>query len=139
MAVTALRGYDPTTLAWKETSTPVPENSVLPTDIVNEGLFTVVALRKRRQQSKATKCSATNSRAGIMAVAARRSSGQRPRHLASCQKDVSRELPTKPRRTLLLEGPVNKHHLHLRHRHSKRHPRHLTRVLPRSNLRTFHL
>ncbi|KAH8019388.1 hypothetical protein HPB51_019361 [Rhipicephalus microplus] len=31
-------------------------------------------------------------------------------------------------------GTVNKHHLHLRHHHSKRHPRHLTRVPPRSNL-----
>ncbi|XP_075741755.1 uncharacterized protein LOC142792466 [Rhipicephalus microplus] len=63
MAATTLRGYDPTTLAWKEISTPASENSVPPTDIVDEGLFTVAALRKRRQQSKATKASATNKAA----------------------------------------------------------------------------
>ncbi|KAL3231303.1 hypothetical protein MRX96_023349 [Rhipicephalus microplus] len=63
MAATALRGYNPTTLPWKEISTPVPENSIPPTDIVDEGLFTVVALRKRRQQSKATQGSATNKAA----------------------------------------------------------------------------
>ncbi|KAL3217683.1 hypothetical protein MRX96_050963 [Rhipicephalus microplus] len=53
MATTALRGYNPMTLAWKEISTPVPKNSARPTDIVDGGLFTVVALRKRRQQSQA--------------------------------------------------------------------------------------
>ncbi|KAH7968713.1 hypothetical protein HPB52_010794 [Rhipicephalus sanguineus] len=60
MAATALRGYDPTTLAWKEVSASTSEGSVPSTDIVDEGLFTVVALRKRRQQSKATKGSATD-------------------------------------------------------------------------------
>ncbi|KAL1479552.1 hypothetical protein MTO96_051742 [Rhipicephalus appendiculatus] len=60
MADTALRGYDPTTLAWKEVSTSTPQNSVPPTDIVDEGLFTALALRKRRQQSKATKGSAAD-------------------------------------------------------------------------------
>ncbi|KAL3216122.1 hypothetical protein MRX96_051231 [Rhipicephalus microplus] len=52
MAATALCGYDPTTLAWKEISTPVPENCARPTDIVDEGLFAVVALRKRRHNLK---------------------------------------------------------------------------------------
>ncbi|KAL3181506.1 hypothetical protein MRX96_008560 [Rhipicephalus microplus] len=65
MAATTLRGYDPTTLAWKESSAPVPENSFASTDVVNEGLLTVVALRKRRQQSKATKGSATNKAAFV--------------------------------------------------------------------------
>ncbi|KAH7957390.1 hypothetical protein HPB52_018491 [Rhipicephalus sanguineus] len=60
MAATALRGYDPTTLAWKEVSASTSEGSVPPTDIVDEGLFTVSALRKHRQQSKATTGSATD-------------------------------------------------------------------------------
>ncbi|KAH7973792.1 hypothetical protein HPB49_005303 [Dermacentor silvarum] len=60
MVVTALRGYDPTTLAWKNVPASTPEDSVPPTDIVDEGLFTVMTLRKRRQQSKAAKASATD-------------------------------------------------------------------------------
>ncbi|KAL3251000.1 hypothetical protein MRX96_055264, partial [Rhipicephalus microplus] len=44
---------------------PEPENSVSLTNIVDEGLFTVVALRKHRQQSKATKASATNKAASV--------------------------------------------------------------------------
>ncbi|KAL3190255.1 hypothetical protein MRX96_019794 [Rhipicephalus microplus] len=36
MAATTLRGYDSMTLAWSEISTPVPENSVPPTDIVDD-------------------------------------------------------------------------------------------------------
>ncbi|KAH7955752.1 hypothetical protein HPB52_003623 [Rhipicephalus sanguineus] len=44
MAATALRGYDPTTLAWKEVFCLNVEGSVPPTDIVDEGLFTVLAL-----------------------------------------------------------------------------------------------
>ncbi|KAL3224814.1 hypothetical protein MRX96_049412 [Rhipicephalus microplus] len=55
MAATALCGYDPTTLTWKKISTTVPEDYVLPTDIMDEGLFTVVALHKCRRKSKATK------------------------------------------------------------------------------------
>ncbi|KAL3195875.1 hypothetical protein MRX96_045485 [Rhipicephalus microplus] len=64
-----------------------------------------------------------------MAAAARRSSSQCPRHLASCQKDVSRELPTKPRKTMLRESR-QQYHLHLRHRHRRYHPKHLTSVPP---------
>ncbi|KAH7954865.1 hypothetical protein HPB49_022329 [Dermacentor silvarum] len=60
MAVTALRGYDPTTLAWKNVPASTPEDSVPPTDIVDEGLFTVMTLRKRRQQSNTAKASDTD-------------------------------------------------------------------------------
>ncbi|KAH7981068.1 hypothetical protein HPB49_021285 [Dermacentor silvarum] len=60
MAVIALRGYDPTTLAWKNVPASTPEDSVPPTDIVDEGLFTVMALRKRRQQSNTAKASDTD-------------------------------------------------------------------------------
>ncbi|KAH7967075.1 hypothetical protein HPB49_022195 [Dermacentor silvarum] len=60
MAVTALRGYDPTTLAWKNLPASTPEDSVSPTDIVDEGLFTVTTLRKRRQQSNTAKVSYTD-------------------------------------------------------------------------------
>ncbi|KAH8036813.1 hypothetical protein HPB51_005941 [Rhipicephalus microplus] len=60
MVATTLREYDSTTLAWKGISTPVPETSVPSTDIVDERRLLVVALRKRRQQSKTTKGSATN-------------------------------------------------------------------------------
>ncbi|KAH7936832.1 hypothetical protein HPB49_005678 [Dermacentor silvarum] len=60
MAVTALRGYDPTTLAWKKVPASTPEDSVPPTDIVDDGLFTVMTLRKRRQQSNTAKASDTD-------------------------------------------------------------------------------
>ncbi|KAH7965916.1 hypothetical protein HPB49_012131 [Dermacentor silvarum] len=60
MAVTAFRGYDPTTLAWKNVPASTPEDSVPPTDIVDEGLFTVMTLRKRRQQSNTAKASDTD-------------------------------------------------------------------------------
>ncbi|KAH7965520.1 hypothetical protein HPB49_008531 [Dermacentor silvarum] len=60
MQVTALRGYDPTTLAWKNVPASTPEDSVPPTDIVDEGLFTVMTLRKRRQQSNTAKASDTD-------------------------------------------------------------------------------
>ncbi|KAH7940993.1 hypothetical protein HPB49_008825 [Dermacentor silvarum] len=60
MAVTALRGYDPTTLAWKNVPASTPEDSVPPTHIVDEGLFTVMTLRKRRQQSNTAKASDTD-------------------------------------------------------------------------------
>ncbi|KAH7933810.1 hypothetical protein HPB49_017502 [Dermacentor silvarum] len=60
MAVTALRGYDPTTLAWKNVPASTSEDSVPPTDIVDEGLFTVMTLRKRRQQSNTAKASDTD-------------------------------------------------------------------------------
>lgn len=57
MAATALRGYDPDAMAWTETTasnttenTCMPENSSVPAslDISDGGLFTVVALRKKR-------------------------------------------------------------------------------------------
>ncbi|KAH7965206.1 hypothetical protein HPB49_004650 [Dermacentor silvarum] len=60
MAVTALRGYGPTTLAWKNGVASTPEDSVPLTDIVDEGLFTVMTLHKRRQQSNAAKTSDTD-------------------------------------------------------------------------------
>ncbi|KAH7986224.1 hypothetical protein HPB49_026074 [Dermacentor silvarum] len=60
MAVTALRGYDPTTLARKNVPASTPEHSVPPTDIVDEGLFTVMTLRKRHQQSNAAMPSDTD-------------------------------------------------------------------------------
>ncbi|KAH7932877.1 hypothetical protein HPB49_004143 [Dermacentor silvarum] len=60
MVATALRGYDPTTLAWKDVPASTPEYSVPPTDIVDEGLSAVMTLYKRHQQSKAAKASATD-------------------------------------------------------------------------------
>ncbi|KAH7937328.1 hypothetical protein HPB49_010867 [Dermacentor silvarum] len=60
MAVAAHRGYDPTTLAWKNVPASTSEDSVPPTDIVDEGLFTVMTLRKRRQQSNTAKASDTD-------------------------------------------------------------------------------
>ncbi|KAH7975514.1 hypothetical protein HPB52_002342 [Rhipicephalus sanguineus] len=75
---------------------------------------------------------ACSSRVGIMAAAAPRSSGQRPRHLTSRPKDVTRELPTKPPRTLLPDAPISKRHFHPKHhrRHRRRHPIHLTTIGP---------
>ncbi|KAL1418532.1 hypothetical protein MTO96_005659 [Rhipicephalus appendiculatus] len=98
MAATAIRGYDPTTLAGKEVSTSKPEDYVPPTDIVDGGLFTVVALRKRRQQSKATKGSATDKATSAKIPPEKKDipsagwASWRPRF----GKDVSRELPTRP-------------------------------------------
>ncbi|KAH6923062.1 hypothetical protein HPB50_021392 [Hyalomma asiaticum] len=60
MAATNLRGYDPTTLAWKAVTAQMPEDSVPRTDIVDEGLCTVVTLRKRLEQRKAVKALATD-------------------------------------------------------------------------------
>ncbi|KAH7978605.1 hypothetical protein HPB49_006092 [Dermacentor silvarum] len=64
MAATALRRYDPTTFAWKNVPASTPDgnrSNVSPIDIVDEGLFTVMTLHKRRQQSNAAKASDTDN------------------------------------------------------------------------------
>ncbi|KAL3242071.1 hypothetical protein MRX96_047821 [Rhipicephalus microplus] len=72
---------------------------------------------------------AKQSSSGERVFVARRSSGQHPRHLASCQKDVSRELPTYEEPCYWRDKSTSTTST-LRHRHSKRHPRHLPRVPP---------
>ncbi|KAL3188907.1 hypothetical protein MRX96_003060 [Rhipicephalus microplus] len=61
MASTTLRGCDPTMLARIGVSISLPKNFASPTDIVDEGLFTVVVLYKRPRHSKATQGLATNN------------------------------------------------------------------------------
>ncbi|KAL1479206.1 hypothetical protein MTO96_052047 [Rhipicephalus appendiculatus] len=92
----------------------LPQRSKTPfhlRDIVDEGLFTAVALRKRRQQSKATKGSAADKATSSKIPPEKKTSPagraswrprlleaavNAPRHLTPRGKDVSRELPTKP-------------------------------------------
>ncbi|KAK8764376.1 hypothetical protein V5799_033015, partial [Amblyomma americanum] len=53
MATTTQRGYDPTAMAWAEVDIEQPEDRSPP--IEDEGLFTLISMRKRTQRSMTSK------------------------------------------------------------------------------------
>lgn len=73
MAATALRGYDPDAMAWTDTTaSTTTENSSVPalSNISDGGLFTVVALRKKRggQHSQAAAAGSDAAEATMISV-----------------------------------------------------------------------
>ncbi|KAH7958407.1 hypothetical protein HPB49_001339 [Dermacentor silvarum] len=105
MAVTALRGYDPTTLARKNVPASTPEHSVPPTDIVDEGLFTVMTLRKRHQQSNAAMPSDTD-RATSAKTTPKKKTSRVPWRPAAMPRTVAEDITIvlKPRVTVDLKA-----------------------------------
>lgn len=68
MAASAWRGYDPETMTWSEIVAEAPsslEPSTPKEEIVDEGLFSLVALRKRQQRPNASVVNGLSISAGV--------------------------------------------------------------------------
>ncbi|KAH7932955.1 hypothetical protein HPB49_005276 [Dermacentor silvarum] len=68
MAASAWRGYDPETMKWSEIVAETPsslETSTPKEEIVDEGLFSLVALRKRQQRPNASAVNGLSISAGV--------------------------------------------------------------------------